>query len=162
MKTIHALLALAAALLALGLTACGEDDNEEAGQVTTVAVTEEQPTTADSAGAGSEQVPAELVGTYETELPKGVFPAGTWGMAIGPGGELRIIPPGETGFDAAPVSVSGDTLVLSPEPEVCDLEGRYTYALEGEAPTGRLTLTVVEDCPDRSWVMGQQPWTRTE
>ena len=85
-------------------------------------------------------------------------------MAIGPRGELFIIPPGETGFFDAPVSVDGKTLVLAPNPEAgCGAEGRYTFELAGARPGGSLTLTAVDEpCPDRQWVMALKPWTRTD
>lgn len=155
MRKLYAPVALVAAIMVIAaLAACGGDDGEEAGgQTTTVAITEQQPTES----TAPEQIPDDLIGTYETKLPKGAFPAGTWGMSIGPRGELFIIPPGETGFNAAPVSVSGNELVLSPEPDACSIEGRYSYELTGDS----LTLTKIEDCPDREWVMSQEPWTKT-
>jgi hypothetical protein len=151
---------VATALLALGLAACGGDEEGEAGRVTTVAVTEEEPATK----TGTDEIPADLVGTYKTRLPEGRFPAGTWRMAIGPRGELFITQPGETGFFATPVSVDGKTLVLAPDPDSgCGLEGRYTFELAGARPGGTLTLTAVEEpCTDREWVMGQEPWRRTD
>jgi hypothetical protein len=103
------------------------------------------------------EIPADLVGTYEAKLPEGSLPAGTWSMAIGPRGEMFIVPPGETGFVTAPVSVDGKTLLLSPDPAAgCSAEGRYTFELKGPRPGGTLTLTAVEEpCVDREWVMAQ-------
>ena len=133
----------------LALTGCGGSDN---------GVTE--------ASATANVVPAELVGTYERTIAAGQsLPAGVWKLAIGPVGELFLVPPGETGFFNSPITVDGDQLEIPADPESgCTGAGTYTYKTASPRPGGELTLAVVSDdlCPDRASLLSGGPFTATD
>jgi hypothetical protein len=150
MSTRYRTYALGAlATVVLGVAACGDDE----AATTTVTSAPSEP-----AALSEKVVPDDLVGTYAVNRPKGAFPAGEWTMAIGPRGELFIVPPGETGFFSTPVTATASEVQFPPDPDAgCSDPATYSYELEGKRPGGTLTLRAdTEPCGDRAFVMAGQ------
>jgi hypothetical protein len=146
-------LAVACVVGALAAAGCGGDDS---------AATETTP------AAAQDVVPAELVGTYRrtvAENEPGGVPAGVWDLALGPKGEMFVVPPGETGFFNSPAVVDGDRMEIPADPESgCTAAGAYTVEAKGPRPGGSLTFTEVDDefCPDRASLLAGGAWEATD
>lgn len=156
---LNSLHVLSVVALVVVLSACGGNDDDSAQQPVTTTV---QATDA-AAAENPNTLPAELVGTYESQRKGDDFPAGLWKLAIGPQGEFFIVPPGETGFFNSPLTIRDKMLVVPQHNESgCTSVGKYTYTVKGDGPGGSLTLKAAEDtCETRASLLSAS-WKMTD
>jgi hypothetical protein len=114
-------------------------------------------------------LPAQLVGTYTSEVTRDELPpeeeglqTGLWVMRIGPGNKVILDPPIRHNLiDYTPTCVSGDEITFAEEPPggACSGFGPGTYRwLLAEK---QLTLTTIQArCPSEAYMRTVHPWSK--